>query len=106
MAKKVEKKEVKPKAEKPKLAYHLEVRVNDVEFKTDAKDLETALTEFVESPVFPLGAKTTLILKYSKGKNERQRLWHTPLARRQLRILGLRGSAIAVLATKLTADLA
>ena len=48
-----------------KLDYHLEIRVNDVEFitKTIAKDMETALTKFVESPDFPFGAKTKTIIK-------------------------------------------
>lgn len=112
MPKKTTKKETKLGVEekapvvKKKPAFHLEIRVNDIEFKTDAKDLETALLEFVASPVFPVGAKTTCFVKYSKGKNERTRLWHTPEARRILKTIGFKGSALAVLAAKLTEDLA
>lgn len=87
-----------PKKRKP--AYHLEIRVNDVEFKTDAKDLTTALTEFVESSDFPLGAKTVTFIKYSKGKNERKQIWQTPEARRVLRSISLKPSYLEVLATK------
>ncbi|MEK7180127.1 MAG: hypothetical protein AAB706_01515 [Patescibacteria group bacterium] len=86
---------------KSKLPYHLEVKVNDIEFKTDAKDLETALTKFVESPVFPLGAKTIAIIKYSKGENEMMRVLHTPEARRTFNAISLKPSYLAVFAAKL-----
>jgi len=113
MPKKLVKKETKKvKVEKPiakpvvkSKPYHLEIRVNDVDFKTDAKDLETALTEFVNSPDFPVGAKTKAFIKYSKGGNERKKIWHTREARRMLNCISLKPSYLSILAEKLTNEL-
>ena len=90
------------KADKP---YHLEVNVNDVEFKINAKDLEIALTEFVASPAFPFGAKTNAVIKYSKGEKEGSKVWRTAMARRMFRIIKIKPNAIKVLAEKLTQEL-
>ena len=95
-------KKVKAKVETVKKPYHLEIRVNDVDFKTDAKDMETALTEFVKSPDFPVGAKTKAFIKYSKGGNERKKIWHTREARRMLNCISLKPSFLIILAEKLT----
>ena len=97
--------EVTPKVTKTKLACHLEIKVNDVHFKTNAKDLETALAEFVESPDFPLGAKTTVVIKYSIGENKGTRILHTNEARRVLRLMSLKPSAVTIFANKLTQSL-
>ena len=106
--KKVAVKTVKPKVKtvKPKLPFHLEIKVNDVEFKTDAKDLETALSEFVNSPLFPKGAKTTTLINISKGGKTAKRVWRTVIARRMLSIMRIKPEAIKVLAEKLTNELA
>lgn len=85
--------------------YHLEVKVNDVEFKTDAKDLETALTEFVNSSDFPVGAKTKTVINYSKGKNVGTRILHTKEARRLFNSMSLKPDAITIFANKLTRSL-
>ena len=99
MKKSIDKKTtVKPIAKKP---YHVEVSVNDVKFETDADSLELALTEFVASPVFPRGAKTTAIIKYSKGENEMIRVLRPQEARRTLMAIRLKPSSIAILAEKL-----
>lgn len=103
MPKKKETKEVKKApVKKP---YHLEVLVNDIVFKTDAKSLEEALAKFVESPEFPVGAKTTAFVRFSKGKKEGKRLWHTPEARRMFRLIGLKPDALSLLAGKFEAEL-
>ena len=96
---------VAKKKTKKKPPYSLEIKVNDVEFKTDAENLTVALTEFVQSPVFPLGAKTLAIVKIAKGKVERQEIWQTPKARRLFRIIGLKPSALEVLGARLEASL-
>ena len=85
--------------------YRLSVQVNGEEFKTEAKDLETALTEFVNSEVFPLGAKTKAFVKYSKGTKEGRQLWNTPKARRVFRTISLKPDSLSLLATKLTEQL-
>lgn len=90
---------------KKKPPYSLQVRVNDVEFKTNAEDLTSALTEFVASPEFPLGAKTLAVLTYSKGDKEGRQIWQTPKARRMFRIIGLKPDALAVLGARLEAEL-
>ena len=90
------------KADKP---YHLEIKVNDVDFKTDAKDLETALTEFVESPDFPFGAITDAVIKYSKGEKEGSKIWRVALARRILGTMRIDPDSIKVLAEELTQEL-
>jgi len=99
--------EKKPKEEKKVVTkpYHLEIRVNDVEFKTDAKSLEIALAEFVASSDYPVGAKTIAFVKYSKGKKERKKIWHTPEARRVFKMIAHKPSYLAVLATKFTEEL-
>lgn len=91
---------------KTKKTYHFEIRVNDVVFVTDANDFETALLEFVDSPSFPVGAKTRAVLTYSKGKSLRTKILQTPMARRILQTIRFKGSALKVLAEKLTNDLA
>lgn len=97
-----EKKEPVVKSKPP---YHLEVKVNDIEFKTDAKDLETALTEFVESSDFPVGAKTIAFINYSKGDKVGKRILHAPEARRVFNAISLKPSYLAVLAAKLEESL-
>lgn len=97
----VEKEVVVDTKPKTKPACHLEVRVNDVEFKTDAKDLETALANFVASPDFPVGAKTTAFIEYSKGVKKGKRILHTTEARRTFNAISLKPSYLAVFATKL-----
>lgn len=86
-------------------ACRLEVKVNDVHFKTNAPDFETALTEFVQSPEYPLGAKTTAIISYAQGANKGTRVLHPSEARRTFKAMSLKGSAITILAYKLTSSL-
>jgi hypothetical protein len=103
---KSETKIIEPKESKvSKNDYQFEVSVNDVVFKTKAESLEQALTEFVESPVYPVGAKTKLFFTYSKGDVNRKRLFQTPEARRMLTTLARKPSAITILAEQLTRSL-
>ncbi len=103
--KKVEKKVEKKVTKRVSKPFNLKVRVNDIKFETNAKDLTTALTEFVESPDYPIGAKTIAFIEYSKGKNKRRKIWHTPLARRMFKSIALKPSYLEVLALKMEEDL-
>jgi hypothetical protein len=95
------------KVDKPKVSmYQFEAQVNDVVFKTKAKDMRTALGEFVSSEDYPFGAKTPLFLKYSKGKNERTRRYFPLQARRLLRSMQLKDSVIELMSEKMTLELA
>lgn len=98
--KKVTKKETK-KEEVKDTKYNVEISVNDVVFKTKADSIEEALTNFIDSPEFPHGAKTKLFIKYSKGKETRSRFWHTGIARRLLMTLAIKPSAVNVIAEQL-----
>jgi hypothetical protein len=86
--------------------YHLEVRVNDVEFKTDAEDMVSALSEFINSPAFPFAVKTKVFVKYSKGDVERSQLYHVPEARKVFKMIALKPSARELLAFRFTQNLA
>jgi hypothetical protein len=96
---------VEPKVKAPKPEYRLEVSVNDVVFKTEAKSLEAALTEFVQSPEFPVGAKTKLFIVYGKGDVTLKRLYQTPEARRMLTTIAIKPTAVTLLAEQLTRSL-
>lgn len=114
MPKKITKKAVKlgsaekvkkvPKAKK--LDYSLEVSVNDVVYKGEAKDMKQALADFISSSAFPFAIKTKVLVKYSKGGVERSQFYHVPEARRIFKIISLKDSALELLATKLTNSLA
>jgi len=106
MPKPKEKKATKPKAEKaeekPKLDYHLEVHVNDLVYKGQAETLEQALTDFVNSPNFPFSVKTRMFMKFGKEGEELQtRTYPVFVARRLLKRISFRESALEILANKL-----
>ena len=103
---KAPKTEKKTKKVAPRKDYHLEVRVNDIVFKTKAKDLNEALTQFINSPEFPFAPKTKTFITFGKGKNASQRLFHVPEARRIFSMISHKPSALEVLATKLTRSIA
>lgn len=96
------KKETKKVVKKP---FTLEVKVNDKEFKTEAKSIEEALTEFVNSPECPVGAKTICLVNFSKGKKKGKRIWQAPIARRIIRGISLKPQQLAVLAAKMEEEL-
>lgn len=94
-----------PTVKKGNNPFTLEVKVNDVEFKTQEKDLETALKGFVNSPLFPRGAKTTTLITFSNGEKIGKRIWKTVIARRMLSIMKIKPEAIKILAEKLTSEI-
>lgn len=91
---------------KKKPAYSLEVSVNNETFKSSADDMGKLLTKFVESDQFPVGPKTVVVLKYSKGTKKGQQTWHVPRARRTLRLISLKPESRELLAGKLVDELA
>jgi hypothetical protein len=93
------------KAIKVSTKYHIEIKVNDVVFDHSAESIKQALFDFVASPVYPFGAKTKMFIKYSKGKIERHRLFHTQEARRVILTMRSKPIAVEILAAKLTRDL-
>ena len=103
-------------AKKPKLGsvakkapvtkkYKLEISVNDIEHKVATNDLLKALTAFVASPEFPFSIKTRVLIKFSKGKNEGQRFYHVPEARRVFSMISHKEGSLEVLAQKMTEEL-
>lgn len=88
----------------PKLDYTLEVSVNDLIYKAKAKDLTEALTDFINSPDFPFAIKTKVIIRYGKGNDIRQRLWHVPEARRIFSLIKLKQTALEILVAKLSLE--
>lgn len=96
---------VKKVAEKvgvSKLQYSLEVTFNDTVFKTKARGFEEALTNFVESPVFPVnGVKTPVHLTFSYQDKEGSINWNPAVARRRLNMLRLKGWTVTSLAANL-----
>ena len=78
--------------------FRFEVTVNDVEFKTTAKNLREALEKFINSPVYPFGAKTQAVFKYGIGKNVRVKRLFPAHARRLLLMLKHKPSAADVFA--------
>jgi hypothetical protein len=101
MPKKTTKKSV-TKSSEPTLGYTLEVKVNDTVFTTEAASLEEALTQFVQNPAYPIGAKTKLFIVCTNNGVTRKRFFQTPAARRMIANLLRKPAAITVLADQLT----
>lgn len=97
--KKVKSEEVK---EKPNCV--LEIKVNDVEYKTKAKNLNEALTNFVKSPEFPISVKTKVVINYSEGKKKGRRILPVSVARRLFSLVNLKPAAIEIFTNKLTLE--
>lgn len=89
---------------KPKKDYTLEISVNDLNYKTKAKDLTEALTDFVNSPDYPFGVKTKLIIRYGKGDDIRQRIIPVQEARRLISVISKKTTAFEILIAKLTRE--
>lgn len=85
----------------PKLGYHLEVEVNGNVYKGDAVSLEQALTDFVNNPAFPQGAKTKALVRFSKGDVERYQVWQPFKARRLFNQISLKPTSLEILAGQL-----
>jgi len=94
-------KEKSVKVTKPRPAYTLEVSVNDTEYKGKAKDLRSALSNFVKSPDFPFSVKTRVFIKFGVGKDLRQKTYSPSIARKIFNRISFRDTALDILSRKL-----
>lgn len=101
-AKKEVTKEVSKKQVKKAPKYQLEVGYHDQVFKSAADTIEEALKTFVESPELPIGFKSQVVIKTSKGKDERRRIMGPAVARRVFGVYKVRPESISILARTLT----
>lgn len=85
--------------------FTLEVKVNDVEFKTESASFAEALERFVDSPEFPFGAKTKAIFTFGAGKKKKIRIFPPIAARRLLLTMKHKGTSLGMLASKMTQEL-
>ena len=95
----------KEKSPKSPFLFKLEVRVNDLVYKGEAKSLDVALSDFVKSPNYPFAVKTPVVIRFSDGKSEKQIVWPTMMARRKFKLLTLKPSIVELLGNKLASDL-
>src|SRR3990167_1553730 len=86
----------------PKLDCHLEVSVNDLNYKGDAVSLEQALTDFVNSPHFPPSVKSRVFFKYSDKNGERTKTLNVHMGRIMLRRMAMKDDVLQLFAEKLT----
>ncbi len=107
---KVVKKEVKEKktkvAKKTKGAYTLEVKVDDVKYKGSADSLVEALSDFVASKDYPLGAKTMAVFNVINGDKTYSEIWRVTRARKMFTLMSLKPTTIELIARKMEAALA
>jgi len=101
MKEKAVKKVATKETPKPKEQYHLEIRVNDVDFKTKASTLEEAIQSFIDSPEYPLGAKTTAVIKVKFGKKETVRTLPVVQARRTFLSMQSKDTVMEILSAQL-----
>jgi len=109
---KVIKKEVKKDIETPikpetsdTLPFRLEITVNDITFKTEGESVKKCLIDFIDSPLYPFGAKTKMFITCFKGKLKRHRIFNTKEARKVLLTMSQKDTAVEILANKLIREL-
>ena len=104
-------KEIIKKVEKPKTIfsssgkYTLAVKVNDVDYKGSADTMVQALTDFVTSKSYPLGAKTFAVFNVSNGEKTYSEIWRVARCRKIFNLMSLKPTAIEIVAGKLEAAL-
>lgn len=100
------KKAAEPKSEKKSVdTFSFELKVNDITFETKSSDLKSALVEFIKSPLFPVGVKTRVFIKYGFGKKVVTKTIPVFMARKVFSILAHKDSAVDIFVSKLTAKL-
>ena len=96
----------KPKVKKSKGKYTLAVKVDDVDYKGNADSMVQALTDFVASKKYPLGAKTFAVFSVSNGEKTYSEIWRVARCRKMFNLMSLKPTAIEIVAGKLEAALA
>ena len=86
-------------------AYTLSVKVDDVNYKGSAGSMVEALTDFVASKNYPLGAKTVAVFNVSNGEKKHTEIWRVVRARRMLKLMSLKPNVIEIVAGKMDAAL-
>ena len=85
--------------------YTLAVKVDDVDYKGSADSMVQALTDFVASKSYPLGAKTFAVFNVSNGAKTYSEIWRVARCRKMFNLMSLKPSAIEIVAGKLEAAL-
>lgn len=98
--------EKKTKAVKSKGKYTLAVKVDDVNYKGSAVSMVQALTDFVASKKYPLGAKTFAVFSVSNGQKTYSEIWRVARCRKMFNLMSIKPTAIEIVAGKLEAALA
>ena len=108
------------KVAKPKKTagkYTLAVKVDDVNYKGSADSMVQALTDFVASKSYPLGAKTFAVFTVSKKATRKTKekaaakkktyseIWRVARCRKMFNLMSLKPTAIEIVAGKLEAAL-
>lgn len=96
---------IKPETTKDTLPFRLEVTVNDITFKTEGESVKKCLIDFINSSVYPFGAKTKMFITCFKGKLKRHRIFNTKEARKVLLTMSQKDTAVEILANKLIREL-
>lgn len=95
-----------PKVKKSEGKYTLAVKVDDVNYKGSADSMVQALTDFVASKNYPLGAKTMAVFDVSNGEKKHSEIWRVARCRKMFNLMSLKPTAIEIVAGKLEAALA
>ena len=94
------------KVKKSEGKYTLAVKVDDVDYKGSADTMVQALTDFVASKEYPLGAKTFAVFNVSNGDKSYSEIWRVARCRKMFNLMSLKPTAIEIVAGKLEAALA
>ena len=99
-------KETIEKVKKTKGKYTLAVKVDDVDYKGSADSMVQALSDFVASKNYPLGAKTMAVFNVSNGDKTYSEIWRVARCRKMFNLMSFKPTAIEIVAGKLEAALA
>ena len=94
------------KVKKSEGKYTLAVKVDDVDYKGSADTMVQALTDFVASKSYPLGAKTFAVFNVGNGDKTYSEIWRVARCRKMFNLMSLKPTAIEIVAGKLEAALA
>ena len=97
---------VKKTTKKTAGKYTLAVKVDDVNYKGNADTMVQALTDFVASKHYPLGAKTFAVFNIGNGEKTYSEIWRVTRCRKMFNLMSLKPTAIEIVAGKLEAALA
>ena len=94
-----------PKVKKSEGKYTLAVKVDDVNYKGSADSMVQALTGFVASKGYPLGAKTFAVFSVGNGDKTYSEIWRVARCRKMFNLMSIKPTAIELIARKMEAAL-